>query len=91
MLKPLGWNDELGDGWDNMLLDFRLLAWDALPCPLANILLDVRPDKLVRDGLPRPLDSGMSEAVDHVEYSSTVRQRNKGAGRTVRYIDEEVS
>ena len=91
MLKSLGRDDEFGDGWDNMPLNFGLLTWDTLPSPLAYILFDVWPDKLFRYGLTRPLDSGMAEAMNNIKYPSSVGKWNEGPRGAVRDVDKEIS
>ena len=73
VLKPLGRYDEFCDGRHDMLLDLCLLARDTFPCPLANVMFDIWPHELVCDGLACALHAWMTEPMNHIKDSPSVR------------------
>ena len=74
-----------------MLQYFGLLAWDALSGPLAYILLDVRPNKLISNRLTGPFHARMSEAMDNVEDATSVGMGDEGTCGSIRNVHEEIS
>ena len=82
---------KLSDGRHDMALYFCLLAGNTLTCPLANVLLDVWPNKFISDGLPSSLNSRMAKAMDDVKYPASIRKRNKWSGWSVGHIHKQVS
>ena len=91
VLEAFGWDGKVGDGWDDMLLDFGLLTGHTFPCPFAHIMLYIGPNKLFGDGLARALNTWVAEAMDDVKNAASVRERHERTGRAVGNINEEKS
>ena len=72
MLKPFGRDDKFSDGRDDMFVNFCLLTGNTFPCPFADVLFDVGPNKLVSYGLTRALYSRMTQSMNNIEYSSSI-------------------
>ena len=77
-----GHGDELHWG-ANVAMDFRPLAWNTGGDPLANILMEVRPEKLVSHEAYRGLDAGVGQSVELQGDGSAKLQRNEGARGSV--------
>ena len=88
MLKAFGRHFKLGNRWDEVALDFCLLAWDALTRPLTYILFDIELNEFVCDGLFSPLNSGMAKAMNDIKDSTPVGERDEWTGWSIRDIDK---
>ena len=68
---------------------FCLLARDALACPSGDVLVHRGPHDLGADGLARPLDTRVSEAVNGVEDGFAEREWDKWPRGAIADIDDE--
>ena len=71
MLKSLRRYHKLRDRWNHMPLDFGLLAGETFPGPFAHVVPNIRPYKFVTDSFACAFYTWMSEAMDHIKYSSS--------------------
>ena len=69
--------------------NLRLLARDALACPSGDVLVHRGPHDLGADGLARPLDARVSEAVDGVKNGLAEREWYKWPCRAIADVDNE--
>ena len=68
-----------------------LLAGDALACPSGDVLVHRGPHDLGADGLARPLDTRVSEAMDGIEDGFAECKRYKWPRGAVADVDYEAS
>ena len=89
MLESFCGHLEISYGWNCVLLHLSLLARNALTCPFADVLADVGPNEFVRYGLSCSFHSGMTKAMDDIEYAPTVGKWHKWTCRSVGHVDEK--
>ena len=83
VLESLRRDDEFGDRGDHMPLDFGLLTRETFPGPFADIMSNIWPHKFITNGFTGAFNSWVPEAMDGIEYATTVRLRDEGPGRSI--------
>ena len=90
MLEPFRWYYELADRGNGVPGDLRALAILAFSGPTGDVLSDRRPYKFGADGLSSSLDSGVTQAVDSVEYASSPGVWHEGSCGTIRDVNDDL-
>ena len=84
------WHLKVADGRSRVSGHFSSLALETLLGPLGAVGADRWPHELVGDHLLGPVDTGMAEPVDGVEYLSAPIERHERTRETVRDVHEKL-
>ena len=85
------WNLEFSNRRIGVANNLGPLAWDTFPGPLADVMPNAWPDKLVCDGLPSPFDSRMTKTMNHIKDAAPVGKGHEWASWSIGHIYVDVS
>ena len=89
VLKPLVGDGEVSNRWDRVSNYLGLLTRDTFTSPSRHVLVHRRPHDLGADGLTRPLDAWMTEAMNGIENWFAEGKRNKWPCWAIADVDNQ--